>query len=162
MKSTLTEKELSRFIGKIEKCPDSGCWNWRGYIDNRGYGQVKIRRLRQTALKTHRVSVCHFKEKSLEEIKNLVVLHSCDNTICCNPEHLSLGTTQENVDDKVRKHRQAKGSRHGGSKLKEKDVINILSKYNNLSIKDLSELYNVSESTIRKIKNRTNWKHIKV
>jgi hypothetical protein len=44
------------------------------------------------------------------------VCHHCDNPSCCNPEHLFLGTTFDNVSDKVRKGRQAKGDRHG-SKL---------------------------------------------
>jgi len=37
-----------------------------------------------------------------------VVMHSCDNRLCINPEHMSLGTQQDNIADRV-----AKGRNHG-------------------------------------------------
>jgi hypothetical protein len=41
---------------------------------------------------------------------SLHILHRCDNPKCVNPEHLFLGTNQDNIDDKVKKGR-ATGSR---------------------------------------------------
>ena len=43
----------------------------------------------------------------------LGVLHTCDNPPCCRPDHLWLGTVQDNVADKVKKGRMAKGETHG-------------------------------------------------
>lgn len=53
-----------------------------------------------------------------------VVMHSCDNRLCVNPKHLSLGTQQDNVLDMVRKGRgnPQKGEDRPLSKLTVEDV----------------------------------------
>src|SRR5207248_1886939 len=43
----------------------------------------------------------------------LHVLHNCDNPSCVRPSHLFVGTHLNNMEDKGRKGRQAKGATHG-------------------------------------------------
>src|SRR5260370_14664089 len=45
------------------------------------------------------------------------VLHRCDNPPCVRPDHLQIGTQDENIEDRDRKGRQARGERVGGAKL---------------------------------------------
>ena len=37
-----------------------------------------------------------------------VIMHTCDNRICINPNHLKLGTVKENNKDRARKQRAKK------------------------------------------------------
>lgn len=68
----------------------------------KGYALVtyggKLRRL-------HRVVYCEYNGTTLEEIKDLVVRHTCDNPRCIEPTHLVSGTHQDNMDDKVARGR---------------------------------------------------------
>jgi len=63
--------------------------------------------------------------------EGLCVLHHCDNPSCVNPEHLFLGTNQDNSDDMKQKGRQARisGESHWKSKLTDKQVCEIRKRY---------------------------------
>lgn len=45
------------------------------------------------------------------------ILHSCDNPRCCNPEHLRIGTHQDNMNDKVSRGRSGLGAPRKGKRL---------------------------------------------
>ena len=78
---------------------ETECWDWDKCLD-RGYGQCKIKK--QTK-KAHRISWETFREKIP---KGKCVLHHCDNPKCINPNHLYIGTHQDNMDDMVQRGRQ--------------------------------------------------------
>lgn len=81
----------------------TGCWEWQFTKSGTGYGVIE---LRKKLLGVHVVSYMLWRG---ENPQGLFVLHRCDNRVCCNPDHLFLGTNQDNIDDKVSKGRQAKG-----------------------------------------------------
>jgi hypothetical protein len=86
--------------------PNSGCWLWLLSIGTHGYGQASMPGARVTT--AHRVSYIAFKGAIPD---GLLVQHSCDNKLCVNPDHLSLGTDKSNSDDKHRKGRATLESR---------------------------------------------------
>lgn len=126
------------------------------YKDRDGYVTIK-RRIDgiDRVLMLHRVSY----ENYYGEIPNgSVVMHSCDNPSCINPEHLSIGSTKDNQMDKVNKGRQARGKSNGKARLTEVDVLSI--REDQRSIKEISQSYGVTIQHVHGIKRKKTWAHI--
>lgn len=70
--------------------PTEGCWEWVGCKYHHGYGQYG----REYA---HRV-MWEWKHGEPPAM-GLLVLHSCDNPSCVNPDHLYLGDQKKNMSD---------------------------------------------------------------
>jgi hypothetical protein len=144
-----------RFISKIIK-DDFGCWLWKGHIDITGYGIFWIYGQNRLA---HRASWKIFNPTIFLNDKH--VLHKCDVKRCVNPDHLFLGTEADNHKDKANKGRSARGVKNASAKLTEEQVLEIRKIYLNIkSTRLVSLMYGVSKSTIKRIVNRTGWKHI--
>lgn len=106
----------------------------------------------------HRLVYMQYHKCSESSMKGLVVMHLCDNRPCINPDHLRLGSQQENIQDMTNKKRQAVGVNHGSSKLTEADVIAI--RGSSLTQKELAENYGVDSKTIMKVVRNQTWKHL--
>jgi hypothetical protein len=145
-----------KFWSRVNKT--DSCWLWTGTVDRGGYGmQGRGGRGAGTA-KCHRVSY----EWAHGPIPTgLWVLHRCDKPPCVNPAHLFLGTSRDNVDDKVAKGRQSRGVGSGLAKISEHDVVDIRSlKAFGASSRDLASAYGVHQVTIDRIVRRANWSHV--
>jgi hypothetical protein len=141
------------FKSNIDKL--NGCWIWKGGKDKDGYGKIT---LNYKSKRAHRVSYELFKG---DIPPGKLVLHLCDNPSCVNPNHLRLGTTIDNVNDRENKGRGLKGEKHHQSKLTERDVIEIRKKINEgVRNRDLVKEYNVKPCTISAIKCNINWTHL--
>ena len=90
--------------------------------------------------------------------KGMVIMHTCDNPPCINPEHLRLGTHQDNIADCVNKGRQPRGVINAKAKLTEQQILDI--RNSTAKAKDLAIDYEVTKGHIYKIKSRRFWKHI--
>lgn len=90
-----------------------------------GYGTTTVN---GKTVRWHRLVYCERVGCTLDDIKGLVVRHKCDNARCLNPDHLELGTHQDNMDDKTKRGRNAKGSKLS-TKLTEADVAYIRKHY---------------------------------
>ncbi len=152
-----------RFWSKVEKTET--CWNWTGAVRNGGYGSF-------SALQpdgswkprlAHRISY-QMEFGTFDE--SLLVCHTCDNRLCVRPDHLFLGTTQDNMDDMVQKRRQgprkAKGESHGMAKVTEDDVREIRKLYAEgiLDQPTLAARYGVTQVAVSQIVLRKSWRHI--
>ncbi|KKK73457.1 hypothetical protein LCGC14_2893630 [marine sediment metagenome] len=146
----MKKNTLENFLENVRKTKT--CWFWEGSMNREiaGYGQFRINGKRPVA---HRISYELFVGKIP---KQMLILHSCDNTLCVNPKHLRVGTQKENMRD-----RDSRG-RNGLTKLTEKNVLEIRKIYASAKIsqKKLALKFNVTQATISYIVLGKTWKHI--
>jgi hypothetical protein len=137
---------------------EKGCWLWQGIkFERTGYGQVTHEK---RVYSTHRMSMHVFKSFDLKS--KALILHRCDVKHCINPDHLYVGTKEDNARDSMERGQQVKGSTHPNAKLSEDKVKEIwkliaLGK----APKDIAARFNVDVSTINLIKRRKTWTHVR-
>jgi hypothetical protein len=147
------EKAIKRFWSKVKKT--SGCWLWMGFRLG-GYGYWVAGYGICGAPQVHHVSwFLANKRKPRDQ-----VFHTCDNPPCVNPDHLFEGSNADNVADKVRKGRQARGEM-GRHKLTTAQVqmIRWLGDHG-WNRRRLSEKFGISQPHVSFILLRRSWKHV--
>lgn len=151
-KKTIQEK----LEDKIAFEPTSGCWIWLGTVESRGnYGQINIGNVSK---KPHRLSYLIHKG----DPTGFSVLHHCDTPLCVNPDHLYLGTHKDNINDMVRRNRQASGERCHKSKLDSLQVLVIKKCISEgMNIPQIAKYFSVAPNTIRSINKGITWFHPK-
>lgn len=155
------DKIKQRFLSKIKKL-ENGCWEWTGGRNNAGYGYLLMPNTKKSEF-AHRISFELFKEPIND---GNVVMHSCDNPSCVNPNHLTQGTQLQNMQDKMMKGRHKigvhvgmKGSENPSAKLSAETVKEIRSyhKENIISLSALAKKYCISKSQAQRIISGESW-----
>lgn len=88
-----------RFWNKVDTSGE--CWLWTGARYSNGYGRMRCAP-EFSYQNAHRVS--WFLQHGSWPPRRLYVCHSCDNKLCVRPEHLFLGTSQDNMLDASNKN----------------------------------------------------------
>jgi hypothetical protein len=148
-----TEEEFTEHFWKQCRKESSGCWIWKRRIPSHGYGMIWRRGRSHRA---HRMAWVLSRGPIPE---GLGVLHTCDTPACVNPDHLFLGTDQDNMTDKKNKGRAQAGEKHGMARLTWEEVVKIRSipaKYGLIS--QLARDYGVDHKTIWFIRHYQTWK----
>jgi hypothetical protein len=104
------QKLYDKILTRVRK-DESGCWIWTGpshktrkYAANR-YGYVSVyleEKKKSRSLDVHRAM---WRARYCPLPPTIEVCHKCDNPLCCNPDHLFLGTHKDNMADSKHKGR---------------------------------------------------------
>jgi len=145
---------IERFQKKLDVTP--GCWNWTA-CTTKGYGVFQVSR--GVSKRAHRVSYCLY----IGNIDDgMFVCHRCDNPLCVNPDHLFLGTHQDNMDDMISKGRKVsvgvRGEENKSAKLTEPQVRLIF--LDDRSSRTIAAHYGIGKTIVNNIKNKTKWSHL--
>jgi hypothetical protein len=134
--------------------PESGCWLWLGAWNRDGYGRWES--TPGVFVNAHRAFYAHF----VGDPGDLLVCHKCDTRACVNPDHLFLGTSSDNANDRKRKGRNGNrnGERNGRAILTEQQVIEIRACSDPYPV--IAARYGIARPSVSGIRTRKVWRHI--
>lgn len=140
----------SRFRESFLPRPSTGCWIWTAARDQ-GYGVIAS----DISARAHRVSwVLHCGPIP----DGMVVCHKCDVRSCVNPDHLFLGTRNDNNQDCRSKDRHAKGERMGNARLSQAQVAEIDRRLRaGETATAVANSYDIDVWLVRDVGNGTTW-----
>lgn len=154
----ITQKQIDNFWSHVDIKGEGECWEWMASCYSFGYGQVGVNHKTYSA---HRFS---WMITNGEIPERLCILHHCDNPQCVNPNHLFIGTNQDNVTDREKKGRGKikGGEKNINAKLTNEQVAEIRKLYirnkRGQSSVALGDKFGVDSSVILRIVNNETWK----
>lgn len=125
----------------------TGCWLWKGHR-RAGGRPVVVEGSKRTYAYRIAFAYAHGREP-----KGLI-LHSCDNSSCCNPQHLREGTQTENMRDRTIRGR-------GTAKANARAVRAIREMHRGgVSRSQIGALFQLGHTQVGKILHRQAWRYI--
>jgi hypothetical protein len=139
----------------VQPCPNTGCWIWSASRTAAGYAALTI------AQKNHLGHRLAYELEYGAIPDGMHVCHRCNNPYCVNPDHLFLGTPQENMGHRDACKRNPRGERVGSAKLTSaavKAIREMLS--SGVRGQDIADKYKVGLRTILDIDHGVTWKDV--
>jgi len=153
-----------RLWKNIQKRGPDDCWLWVGATRTTGYGSINLGGRSKGSALAHRVvwEQLHGPIPKNRDHHGKVVMHTCDQRLCCNPRHLRLGSQAENVKDMDKKGRRVsappKGSSHWNAKLSAKQIVEIRSMSG--SNAEIAKKFGVTRQNISIVRKGKGWRQI--
>lgn len=141
-----------QFFDNVKKT--NGCWEWTRGKTSAGYGAVwwggKTEAAHRLSYRLHRGPIP----------EGMYVCHSCDNPACVNPDHLWLGSLQDNHKDMMLKEREYRGSQHHTTQITEDDVVAMRNlRASGMTPTEIANIYGLKRPMVSHICTGRNWKH---
>jgi hypothetical protein len=140
-----------RFWRFVTKLSNTECWMWTGSKNPKGYGHLPT----GNEQLSHRLSYLLFKGEI--PIKTMI-LHSCDNPGCVNPNHLYLGDNKQNMIDMISRGRAMPRGKPPKLNIEQ---VKLIAKSKD-TVSNLVDEYNVSRGTIEQIKSGLIYAHLDI
>lgn len=165
----LPEHVAMRFWAKVERRGEDECWPWQKGLNTSKYGAFSLPVTNPYGSHMFAASRVAYAIANNGLVAGFMVCHTCDNTLCCNPKHLFLGTQLDNMRDMAKKGRngQPNGERSPMSKLTAEQVVEIRRIYirqdrrhDGFGQAALGRKYGVSQNAIGCVVNRKVWTHV--
>ena len=155
-----------RFFKQVSPHAGPGCWEWQGARTDFNHGLLSILPAKQSTIpgesrhgiRAHRLAWILFRG---EIPKGMLVCHKCDNPSCVRPDHLFLGTQDDNMKDAAKKNRMPKGTHHHNHLMTEDRVAELRKQRRlGLTYRELSEMFQIHLQTVAAIVQRRSWRHV--
>lgn len=153
-----------RLWRNVAKRGPAECWPWIGSTRTSGYGSIGTGGRKGKSATAHRVvwELTHGPIPRSSDYHGMVVMHTCDNRLCCNPLHLVLGRQSDNVRDMDDKGRRVSaprfGEKHHNAKLTDEQVRYIRNMGG--SSQEIAKLFGITPQNVRYIRSGKAWKHV--
>lgn len=149
-----------RFWAMVDIAGPDDCWMWIGPVRVR-YGAIGEGGGHGRTLRSNRVAWELANGQSIPD--GMIVRHTCDVPLCCNPGHLLLGSYQENTADAVERGRHVHGTDHPRHHLSEQDVHDIRALLaDHVPQRRIADQFGISQRLVFGIKAGTHWSHLPV
>jgi hypothetical protein len=157
------EELKERFLQKVEKTET--CWLWKAGTRSKKRDCYGAFHFGNKVIDAHRVSYLFFKGEIPDK---MYVCHTCDVKLCVNPDHLWLGTQQQNMQDAKKKGRlvMPEGRRFtdGNKPLNrvqsEEQVKQMKIALKNMTIAQVAKQFKVKESFVKDLSSGRTYKNI--
>ena len=136
----------------------SVCWEWTGGLG----GRPNDKRPYFTVAGSRRLAyrVVYELSKGVEIPQGVLIRHTCDNRICCNPTHLVAGTHQDNMNDMCERERHGL-PKHTVRAIRKLLATTLLDGRKQYTHGEIGERFGISRQEVTEINRKTVYKHVK-
>ncbi len=136
----------------------SVCWEWTAGLGGRPNDKRPYFTIDGSRRLAYRI--VYELVNGAEIAQGALIRHTCDNRICCNPDHLVMGTHQDNMNDM--KERERHGLPHHTVRaIRRLLATELLDGRNQYTHKEIAERFGISRQEVTEINRGTVYQHVK-